>query len=105
MSIRTAAELAEFEKEIVRLTLGYSIKRCMAYHDFRRSIQKCHHMRVGVRIKCSLDQNHFISVEDGIAEFYRHIEEDHAEDVNDHIDDCIDDKPKKRVKSDNKSTK
>ena len=105
MPINTTDELALFEREIVKLTLGHSIKRCMAYTDFRRSIQELHQTRLYMSVKCILAQNHFISAEDGVATLYRHIEEDNTDDI-DHdghdVDDTIDDKPKKRVKSGHK---
>jgi hypothetical protein len=100
MSVETAAELSLFEREVVKLTLGYSIKRCMAYNDFRMSVQKYHQSGVCHDSKSVLAQNHFISLHDGSATLYRLVDEDNKDDHDDQkdVDDAIDDKPNKRVK-------
>jgi hypothetical protein len=104
MSVETADQLSLFEREIVRLTLGYSIKRCMAYNDFRMSIQKYHQSGQCPTSKTVLAQNHFISLDGGCATLYRHVDQDDAgeHETADDVDDEVDDKPKKRSKCNNK---
>jgi hypothetical protein len=105
LHVRNADELAVFEREVLRMTLGYSIKRCMAYNDFRMAVQQYHQSGECKLLTCHLAQNHFIKLDTGgCAVLYRHVDEDPG--VDDEIlvdaEDDVDDKPKKRPKCNNK---
>jgi hypothetical protein len=79
LPIRNAAELSSFESDMTNLTSGFSLKRCMAYCDFRMAVLRSHQTKELIHAKFFLVHNHFISVEDRVATLYRHIEDDHID--------------------------
>ena len=103
MNVRNADELALFEREVIRLTLGYSIKRCSAYNDFRMAVYKYHQSGECRLLTCHLAHNHFIKLDSsGCAVLYRHVDEDDPGVDNEILSDAednVDDKPKKRPKT------
>ena len=97
LPIRTAAELSSFEETMVHLTTGFSLKRCMAYSNFRMKVLQYQQTRAPFEGTFFLVHNHSISVEDGVATLYKQIEEDDAEE-------CFD-KRENESPSDDRSSK
>jgi hypothetical protein len=102
LPIRNTTELTVFEKEMTNLTQGCSLRRCMAYCDFRMAALRCYQMRnEPMPTKCILVHNHIISTEDMVATLYRHIDENEDNTCpHTHDDNIVDETPAaKRIKS------
>jgi len=69
------AQLAVFETVVRDLTLGFCLTRSMSYNMFRMTLLQNHVTGVDTPVKCILVQNHFISVEDGVATLYKHVQD------------------------------
>jgi hypothetical protein len=76
LPVKNQTDLASFDKHMTNLTLGFSLKRCMAYSDFRMAVLRSHQTKQFTNSKFFLVHNHYISVEKGVATLYRHIQDD-----------------------------
>ena len=102
LPVHTAAQLAAFEKEIPKYTMGYSTRRCMAYNAFRMTLLQYHHTNLPRTAKCVLPYNNFIAMQDGVATLYRYVQDSSPggdDEPQEGYDDSSDDPPRKRAKN------
>jgi hypothetical protein len=76
LPIRDVAQLASFERELRRLTMGFSVVRSTAYTGFRMSVLQYHQMGHPTSFRAILAHNHVVRVTDGVATIYRNIQDE-----------------------------
>ena len=99
LPIRNTFELATFERKMNELTLGYCLARSMSCSTFRRSVLRYHLVGEPKQFKCILENNHFISVDDGYALLYRNVEDEGEGGGDLQDEDSDDENPRSRKKS------
>ena len=76
LPITNTVEFKTFERQMYTLTLGYSLARSMSYSTFRRVVLQYHLTGHPTEFKFMLENNHVISVDDGLATLYRIVEDE-----------------------------
>jgi len=76
LPIQNIAQLTTFEKELRKLTMGFSVVRSTAYTGFRMSVLQYHQTGQPAAFRAILAYNHFIRVSDGVATLYRNVQDE-----------------------------
>ena len=76
LPIHSVAELASFEKELRKLTAGFSVVRSTAYTGFRMSALQYQQTGHPTDFKTILAHNHFVRVDNGVATIYRNVQDE-----------------------------
>jgi hypothetical protein len=76
LPVQSIAQLTTFEKELRKLTMGFSVVRSTAYTGFRMSVLQYHQTGQPATFRAILAHNHFIRVSEGVATLYRNVQDE-----------------------------
>jgi hypothetical protein len=79
LPVKNAADLSSFDKQMSNLTTGFSLKRSMAYCEFRMAVLRSQQTKETINDKFFLPNNHYISIEEDVVTLYRYVEDEHIE--------------------------
>jgi len=76
LPVQNIAQLTTFERELRKLTMGFSVVRSTAYTGFRMSVLQYHQTGQPTSFRAILAHNHFIRVSEGVATLYRNVQDE-----------------------------